>query len=145
MSSISMNISTYIASTIISLLPLGFLIPETFYKCGEWIWWIYSIESKNIYVCEWDWFTEFYKSHEVWHKFYFEDLPEKYKLEYTKLYNEALKKWIVAFHREYGMNNVQEDFADNFALIALNQKSKKLVELRKNKIKFFIRKTIWER
>lgn len=140
-----MTITTYISWTIISLLPLGFLIPETFYKCGQWIWWIYSTETKNIYVCEWDQFTEFYKLHEIWHKIWLEELSEEYKNKYTSLYDQAMKAGSWSFYREYSMINVAEDFADTFAVWILNKRVNQEVRKRVNKIKFYIRKTkLWE-
>jgi len=107
--------------TIIYLI-LGSIVPNTFFKCGD-VGWVYVHSAKTAYVCELnDWLTKFYLSHETAHYHWYNTLSEEQRVNYTKEYNKDYKKWIKYFYREYSMSSVEEDFADNYALIVMKVK-----------------------
>ena len=116
-----MTLTTLLSSISIVFLPLWASVEG--YKCGD-IWGLYY--NNKVYVCEIDSNTEFYKYHEIWHYFYFNHLSDKQKKEYLKEYLIAKEKGIKYFHREYGMTNVYEDFAENFSLMVIGNKNLKL-------------------
>ena len=109
-----MNFEAFIASVIVIYLPLGFLIPETFYKCWT-VTWVYV--NWVVYVCNVDEHTEFYKIHEIFHKIWNEEMTQEERNKYIALYKEHKKLWVNAFFREYWLNSVEEDFADNWAIM----------------------------
>jgi hypothetical protein len=133
-SSTIMTNTDIIISTFISILPLGFLIPETWLKCWD-VWWVYTRIEENIwkiYVCDLkDWNIDFYKHHEIAHKIWNEVLSEKQKKEYDKYYRKANK-----FTSTEGQLNIEEDFCDNYASLKTNTKQ----ELDIRKRIFFIKK-----
>ncbi len=116
-----MILATLVASISITFLPLWASVE--WYECGK-IAWLYS--NGKVYVCEIDSNTEFYKHHEIGHYFYFNHLNDKQKKEYLKEYIIAKEKGIKYFHREYGMTNVYEDFAENFSVMVQGNKNLKL-------------------
>jgi hypothetical protein len=96
------------------IIQLWLSIPETNYICWD-IAWVYSIATKNIYLCEWvigD--KEFYRQHEIGHYVWFNILTQLQKDRYEVEYKKA-----TSFYREYSKVLI-EDFADNYALIAIN-------------------------
>jgi len=116
-----MTLTTLLTSISIVFLPLWANVEG--YKCGD-IWWLYY--NNKVYVCDYDGFKDFYLYHEIWHYFYFNHLSDKQKKEYLKEYLLAKEKGIKYFHREYGMTNVYEDFAENFAVMVQWNKNLKL-------------------
>ncbi len=137
-----MTLQSLIISTVITVLPIGFTIPETFYKCwdvgGVFVNW-------KIYVCDLnDWNLDFYKYHEIAHKVYKEVLTHEQREKYLKLYQSANKLWINAFYREYSRSNVEEDFADNFALLTMGWSTNANINKRIKKIEYYIRISKWK-
>lgn len=116
-----MTLTTLLTSISITFLPLWASVWG--YECGK----IAGLFHDNkVYVCEIDSNTEFYKYHEIGHYFYFNHLNDQQKKQYLKEYLLAKEKGIKYFHREYGMTNVYEDFADNFSIMVLWNKNLKL-------------------
>lgn len=116
-----MTIQDIIISTVITILPLWFLIPETNIRCWE-VGGVYF--DWKIYVCDTT-DNEFTKYHEIWHKLWNEwYITDKEKETYTTAYSGALKRWISAFYREYSMTDAEEDGADIFALIMTKDRIK---------------------
>lgn len=44
-------------------------------------------------------------------------MTQEERNKYIALYKEHKKLWVNAFFREYWLNSVEEDFADNWALM----------------------------
>lgn len=130
-----MRITTLIASTVITILPLGFLVPEVGIKCGGNIGWLYFPTLNKIYVCEVDDNTKFYRDHELGHHFWYKFMDQAQKDKYKILFDKALKEWTGSFHREYGMTNIEEDFAENFALMVSKKNSPPKIQVRVRYIK----------
>lgn len=128
-----MNLTAIIASLIIIAIPLGYIIPLTDIICGRDYWWVYTPET--IYVCQWDEHYEFYKFHEIWHHIWNNELTEKQKKIYTRIYTLHKKRWITAFEREYSMSDVEEWFCDDFASWQINEDVNNYTQKRINLIK----------
>jgi hypothetical protein len=115
------------------IIPFGFSIPDTYQKCGETAG-TYSHESKIIYLCDGvPGNNEFYKQHEIGHYVWFNLLTDaqraKYKIEFDKS---------KVFYREYS-KNLEEDFADNYALLQLKERQSYQLQKRINFIKSLIK------
>lgn len=109
-------IESLLTSVVITIIPLWWIIPWTYYKCWD-VWWVY-IENK-IYICDISGSNfEFVKYHELWHHFWFKIMSDSQRDEYSKKYSSAKK-----FFRDYWKTSIVEDFADNFALVVLKQKN----------------------
>ena len=108
-----MNIAEILASITVTLLPIGFMIPWTNYKCWD-VGGVYV--NGKVYVCEVDSNREFYTLHEKGHYIYFNVLTEKQKKDYKTIYDKHYKKGLKAFYREYSYKSMEESFADDFAL-----------------------------
>lgn len=130
-----MRLTTLIASTVITILPLGFLLPETDLKCWDDTGGVYLEWLDRIYVCKWDQFTKFYRDHELGHHFWYKFMDQVQKDKYKILFDKALKEWTGSFHREYGMTNIEEDFAENFALMVAKKNSPPKIQVRVRYIK----------
>lgn len=135
-----MTIQEIIASLVITIFPLGMLLPEINVKCWENIGWIYSVSTQHIYICDVPG-KEMFIEHEIWHHIWFEWLTNEERLQYTKLYNKAITIWDKAFYREYSKQSVLEDFADNFYLARNNIKSNIYIHQRVRFIKKIILRT----
>ena len=115
-----MTLETLIASASISIIPLGFIIPQTFWQCGGNIAGVYV--DNHIYVCESGEMTEFYKQHEIGHLVEERYLTKEQREEYKKLYEKHHKIGKRAFQRDYGHTNWQEGWADDYAYMKTKQK-----------------------
>lgn len=98
---------TWILSSII-FIPIGFHIPESYFKCWE-VQWAYIYHTKQIYVCDSD-LRKFTTYHEIAHYYWYNNLTEKEKNIYTKHHKRAK-----SYFREYSSKDVKEDFADAYA------------------------------
>lgn len=128
-----MTITDIIASTIITILPLGFLIPETYIKCWD-VWGVYV--DGSIYICDLgDGNLEYYRYHEIGHAIWNEHLSKREKEQYIHEYNKALKKWLKAFYTYYEMGDAEEDFCTNFSLMIIKENSNPYVMKRVRFIK----------
>lgn len=114
-----MQLSTLVVGTMITIVPFGLLLPEIGMKCGSKVAWYYSRNTQDIFVCDIDEQVDRYKNHELGHKFYFEYMTDEQRKEYEELYKIALKEWSGSFIRDYAMTTVEEDFAENFAFMAM--------------------------
>lgn len=130
------SINTLISSIIVVLLPVSAIIPETDIICWKQYWWAY-VDGK-IYVCNTDQFTQFYIDHEKWHYIWDKILTQEQKKEYRSLYLLARWEWLKAFYRPYGYNDMEEDFADNFALLQTKENSNPHVMKRIRLVKKFL-------
>lgn len=130
-----MRLTTLIASTVITILPLGFLIPEAHIKCGEDIGGVYLEWLDHIYICDTDQHTKFYRDHELGHHFWYKFMDQPQKDKYKILFDKALKEWTGSFYREYGMTDIEEDFAENFALMLAKKNSTPKLQIRVHYIK----------
>ena len=133
-----MNIQDILISTVITILPIGLLIPETFVKCWD-VWWMYvynpTTKESKIYVCDiWD--TEFAKHHELGHKIWIELLTHDQKLKYIRVFNNA--KY---FYRDYSKSDLLEDFADNYANLMLKRNQQPDVQKRMRLIKNILKES----
>lgn len=128
-----MTITDIIASTIITILPLGFLIPETDIRCWE-VWGVYV--DGNVYVCDLDdWNFEVYKYHEIGHVIWNEHLSKRDKQSYKEIYNTYANKGLRFFYSDYEMDDVEEDFCTNFSLMIIKENSNPYVMKRVRFIK----------
>ena len=116
------------------IIPFGFSIPDSYHKCWEVVA-SYSHESKIIYLCEWvTGNKEFYKQHEIGHYVWFNILTNEQRAKYKVEFNKS-----TVFYREYS-KNLEEDFADNYALLQIKERQTYQLQKRIN----LIRKYIWE-
>lgn len=123
-----MTLELLISSVIITIVPLGWTLPNTNDICWWETGWVYT-EGK-IYLCDLqDWNIEFYRQHEIGHLIWDKYLSKDQKKEYTKIYKKHYKRWINAFWREYSYSDVEEDFCDNYA----SYKTKERVNIYINK------------
>lgn len=131
-----MTIQDIIISTVITILPLWMLLPWTTDVCGEYIAWIYDWEG--IYICDLkDWNQEFYINHELWHAIW-SNITDKQKKQYERIYKLHHKRWINAFWREYGFNDVEESFCDDYASYMTKEPVNKYIEKRQKLILLFL-------
>lgn len=106
---------------MITIVPLGVALPNTDDICWWETGWVYT-EGK-IYLCDLkDWYIEFYKHHEIAHHIYEKYLTTQDKEKYLKLYQRDKKHGIKRFYREYGYNDMEENFCDEYALLKTNEK-----------------------
>ncbi len=101
-------------SMLIVYLPILWIIP---WLGSCWTWGGgYEQTTQTVYVCEQQDKTvqEFIKQHEIGHYVWFH-LTEVQREKYRKLFSTAK-----VFYRDYS-KTVLEDFADNYALLKLNQ------------------------
>lgn len=129
-----MDITNLLTSVTITLLPLGFLIPETSLVCWVDAWWVYF--DNKIYYCD-DWNWQFYLEHEKGHVI-FEQLTDKQKNQYKRLYKLHLKHWINAFYRGYEMKDYEEDWSTNYSLLQTKEPVNKYIKKRQELIKNII-------
>ena len=97
---------------------------ETWYgiKCTEGIWGYYVKGTNNIVICDdgknykipVENSLEFKTNHELGHALWYNGLNTKQKTTYERLYKTS--KSTNPFYRDYGKNNLDESFADDFAL-----------------------------
>ena len=128
-----MEILSIISSAIITLIPIWMLLPWTSDTCGGDFAWIYDWE--RIYICDLkDWSQEFYINHErghvIWSK-----LSDKQKKQYERIYKLHHKRGLNAFWREYGYNDVEESFCDDYASYITKEPANKYVQKRIDLIK----------
>ena len=90
-------------------------IPFSGLVCWKDAWWYYITSTQTAYYCQIE-NEEFYKQHEIGHYIWF-TLTDKQRGEYIQAYKKDLKKWSKYFYRDYSMVLVEEDFADNYALL----------------------------
>lgn len=119
-----MTIVSLLASVSIVILPLGSNIAWSSYSCGSMLGKTEIngyYQNSVIYTC-WQ-ASDHTKYHELGHHFW-TLLTEDQRAKYTKAYNTDMKQGLRVFHRQYAMTNVEEDFADNFSLIAQGKSGK---------------------
>jgi len=82
----------------------------------------YNTKPSEIRICTWytPKETVFFLVHELGHEYWFKIMTDQEREEYNELYNKRVHTLDVM--REYGKKNVEEDFADIFALVILKKK-----------------------
>ena len=131
-----MTIQDIIISTVITILPIWMLLPWTTDVCWGDFAWIYDWEG--IYICDLkDWNQEFYVNHELWHAIW-SNITDKQKKQYERIYKLHHKRWINAFWREYGFNDVEESFCDDYASYMTKEPVNKYIEKRQKLILLFL-------
>lgn len=109
-------------SITIVLLPIWWTIPWLG-NCWEWGW---GYKDNTIYVCmEYQQSQDTIIYHELWHHIWRTILTESQKLQYKELFDRD-KNHKDRFSREYSRTNEEEDFCDNYSLLARKQKPKNI-------------------
>lgn len=116
-----MTLELLISSVIITIVPLGWTLPNTEDICWWETGWVYT--ENKIYICEWEYF-EFSKGHEIGHYLWEHYVTVENKERYLRLYERDKKRWISYFYDEYAMSDWEEDFCSNLSLLILWQKTK---------------------
>lgn len=115
-----MNISSLLLEvTVTTLSATGTLF---WMQCGTEVNGAYAIETKEIYVCEQGALGDnpnIILYHEIGHHFWFDHMTEKEKNKYKSMW-KIHKKKNRAFLRDYSKKTVEEWFADDFGMFALN-------------------------
>ena len=98
------------------------------------LWGTYHTETKQIAICNWheQEQTDFHILHEVGHYYWFEKMSQGQRERFKNMYSKTKPE---NFYRTYSWKMVEEDFADMFAVVAMNKLRWKLpVDLRNKQI-----------
>ena len=87
------------------------MLPETFYKCGDDVVWIYN--DWQIAICEGEWQDTL--EHEYWHLVEDKYLTQEQREQYKALYDKHKKIGRRAFQNDYAFTEWQEWFAEDYS------------------------------